>query len=405
MIERRFTHSAQVRAKGDGHIEGHAAVFGEEYVLWDSPGYRVVETIKEGSFSRALKEKQDVRGLFNHNPDQVLGRTSAKTLALKEDKDGLYFDCEPPDTQIGRDVRTLVSRGDITGCSFAFTVTQEVVTETKNGEQVIRKREIQDVDLFDVGPVTYPAYTGTDVSARSIEMRAAMFPAGVPAAIAKLIPELRDTKDGDSEDSPCRCRCRACMSAECNECEMHMAACGDKERCAHASARSAVRADGKKTKRVDGEDLPASSFLYVGDPEKTDTWSLPWKFSTDAKTKSHLRNALARFNQTKNVPADKKPGVWKKLVRLCKKYGITVSDEESKSFNLTAEQRVSIGGGLACQCDCPECLVGDCGNCSNPDCDDDECNHEDDGDGDDDRSRTLADVDARMRHAGLKPLS
>jgi len=403
-IERRFIRGTEIRAKGDGHIEGHAAVFDQEYVIWDSPSYRVVETIKPGAFKRALKEKQDVRALFNHDANQLLGRTASKTLSLAEDKNGLYFDCEPPDTQLGRDIRTLVDRGDLDGCSFAFSVSKEVVTEEKNGEQVVRKREIHEVDpLYDVGPVTYPAYTGTDVNARSIELRAVMFPGGVPESLAALVPALRaDSKD---EEQECRCGCRACMSAECDECEMHMARCGDKERCDHSSTRSARGAD-KKTRRVDGEDLPASAHLYVGDPDKPETWALPWKFSTEAKTKSHLRNALARFNQTKKIPADKKAGVWKKLVRLCKKYGITVSQEEAKAWGFTAEQRddpMTIGGGLNCQCSCAECQVGDCGNCSNDDCDDDECNHEDDGDGDDDRSAVLADMDARLRLAGLKP--
>jgi Escherichia/Staphylococcus phage prohead protease len=403
MMERRFNRGAEVRAKSDGHIEGHAAVFNQEYVLWDSPGYRVVETVKPGTFKRAIKEKQDVRALFNHDPNHLLGRTTSKTLSIQEDNDGLYFDCAPPDTQLGRDIPVLISRGDISGCSFGFIVTQEVVTEEKKGDQIVRTREIQDVDLFDVSPVTCPAYTGTDVNARSIEMRSAMFPAGVPASVIELVPQLRSSSD---DEQACRCGCRACKSAECDECEMHMAHCGDKTRCDHSSARSA-RADEKKTRRVDGEDLPASAHLYVGDPDKPETWSLPWKFSSDAKTKSHLRNALARFNQTQKIPADQKAGVWKKLVRLCKKYGIAVSDQESNAWGFTPEQRadvpMTIGGGLNCQCSCAECQVGDCGNCSNDDCDDDECNHEDDGDGDDDRSAVLADMDARTRLAGLKP--
>jgi hypothetical protein len=398
MIERRFAKGALVRAKNDGHIEGHAAVFDEEYVLWDSGNYRVVESIKPGTFKRALKEKQDVRGLVNHDSNQVIGRTAAGTLSLKEDQQGLYFDCEPPDTQTGRDVRTLIQRGDISGCSFAFSVTKEVVTEEKKGTQTIRRREIQDVDLYDVGPVTYPAYSGTDVSARSLEMRSLLFPGGVPASVLELVPELRAKDDNEEED--CRCGCRACMSAECDECEMHMASCGDQERCDHMSDARSARGD-KKTKRVAGEDLTASCFLYVGDAADPSTWALPWKFSSEAKTKSHLRNALARFNQTKKIPSDKKAGVWKRLARLCKKYGIAVSDDQSKSLGLTAEQRATIGGGIDCQCDCPECLVGDCEHCSDPDCEDPDCDHpgaDDDGD----RAAALDEIDLRMRVAGMK---
>jgi Escherichia/Staphylococcus phage prohead protease len=386
MIERRFVKGAEVRAKDDGHIHGHAAVFDQECVLWDSPGYRAIEIVKPGAFERALKEKQDVRCLFNHSPDNVLGRTTAGTMTMKEDDQGLYFDTDPPDTQVARDVRTLVRRKDITGCSFAFTVTKQTVREEEIDKKTIRTREIEDVDLYDVGPVTYPAYEGTDVNSRMRELRAEMFPGGLPQTIRDLVPDLRDDSDDKEE---CKCRCRACMSAECDECEMYMAECSDPN-CDHDSVGDEDdRASSKTTKRVDGEDLPASAFLYVGDPQKTATWSLPWKFSTDAKTKSHLRNALARFNQTKKIPADKKAAVRKKLVRLCKKYGIKVSDQEAKSWGVTQEERDSVGSTSHCRCDCAECQVGDCEDCSDSDCEDPNCEHEPD---EDDRSRLLAEA-------------
>jgi HK97 family phage prohead protease len=372
-LERRFVKT-EVRVKSDGHIDGHCAVFDQEYVLWDSASYRVVEIVKPGTFARAIKEKQDVRSCFNHDPSQLLGRVSAKTLSIEEDERGLYFDCDAPDTQVGRDVRTLVKRGDVTGGSFSFVVTKETVTEEKTGDKTVRRREIQDVDLFEGGPVTWPAYEGTDVNARTrFEMRS-LFPAGVPSSLAGAIPELRKEGDDGDEEQECRCPCRACMSAECEECEMHMARCGDQERCNHAM-RSIQRGDAP-TKRVDGEDLTAGCFIYVGDASKPETWALPWKFKSEAKIKSHLRNALARFGQTQKIPSDKKAEAWKKLVRLCKKYGIAVSDEESKSLGLSAEQRKDLRAG-ACGCTCPECLNGECKDCSDVNCDDANCDHAD----------------------------
>jgi hypothetical protein len=102
--------------------------------------------------------------------------------------------------------------------------------------------------------------------------------------------------------------------------------------------------DEPKTKRVDGEDLTSDCFLIVGDKDDTSTWKLPWKFSTDEKTKSHLRNALARFNQLKDVSQEDKDTAWNKLVKLCKQYDIEVSDEENKSltYPLTAEQLMEL---------------------------------------------------------------
>ncbi len=80
-----------------------------------------------------------------------------------------------------------------------------------------------------------------------------------------------------------------------------------------------------KTKAVAGEHLTAGDFIYVGDPDKTDTWSLPWHFSSDEKTKSHLRDALARFDQDEVIPEAHKPEAYAKLLRLCKEHGIEVS--------------------------------------------------------------------------------
>ncbi len=85
-----------------------------------------------------------------------------------------------------------------------------------------------------------------------------------------------------------------------------------------------------KTKRVAGEDLTASDFIIVGDKDDTSTWKLPYKFSSNAKTKRHLRNALARFNQMTGLSADEKKKAWSKLKRLCSEYGIDVG-EESKA--------------------------------------------------------------------------
>ena len=86
-----------------------------------------------------------------------------------------------------------------------------------------------------------------------------------------------------------------------------------------------------KTKEVDGEHLTSGDFIWVGDPDKTDTWALPWHFSSDEKTKSHLRDALARFDQEQKIPKSEKPEAYAKLVRLCKQHGIEVSEKKNES--------------------------------------------------------------------------
>lgn len=188
--ERRSrTTKVEVRAakEGPGTIVGHAAVYfvpgdeGTRYLLWDDVEERVVR----GAFDRALRERQDVRALLNHSPDHVLGRTAAGTLRLSLDERGLVYEADAPDTQAGRDTVALVKRGDVTGSSFGFRVVKDTVTrETRNG-QTYYIRTIEDVDLYDVSPVTFPAYEGTDAGARSAIVARAV--GGDPAAEAARV--------------------------------------------------------------------------------------------------------------------------------------------------------------------------------------------------------------------------
>ncbi len=167
-IERRFVADLSVECRADGDertLSGYAAVFydpenrGTEFGL----GTDAVERIMPGAFSRAVDEGDDVRALFNHDSNQVLGRTASGTLRLSVDERGLRYDIDAPDTTLARDLAKSIARGDITGSSFAFRVTDsEWVTE--DGVDV---RNINGVELLDVGPVTYPAYEATATSVRA----------------------------------------------------------------------------------------------------------------------------------------------------------------------------------------------------------------------------------------------
>jgi hypothetical protein len=109
-----------------------------------------------------------------------------------------------------------------------------------------------------------------------------------------------------------------------------------------------VRKASAKTKRVAGEDLTAECFAYVGDPDKTDTWKLPIKFSTDAKSKRHIRNALARFEQTKGIPDDEKEKVKAKIVAAAKEHGIDAGEEsKARQTFFAAIEKAAAAKGLA----------------------------------------------------------
>ena len=121
--ERRVVTAPMEARAGDGDggtartLSGYAALYNSETRI---ANFR--EVIAPGAFRSALKRGDDVRGLFNHNPDHVLGRTAAGTLRLSEDARGLRYELDLPDTQLGRDLWTSVRRGDVSQSSFAFTV-------------------------------------------------------------------------------------------------------------------------------------------------------------------------------------------------------------------------------------------------------------------------------------------
>lgn len=150
------------REDGKPKMVGHAAVFNQ--LSEDLGGFR--EQIAPGAFAEAI-EKDDVRALWNHNPDHVLGRKAAGTLLLSEDSRGLAIEIIPPDTQTGRDLLTLMERGDVNQMSFGFSVRPggQDWAKDDNGQVV---RTLKRVRLFDVSPVTFPAFPQTDIAVREL---------------------------------------------------------------------------------------------------------------------------------------------------------------------------------------------------------------------------------------------
>ena len=158
------------RAEGDAGpiLVGHAAVFDQWTVLYESPTYLWREVIRPGAFASALREGQDVACLWNHETEHLLGRTASGTCRLAEDATGLAVECDLPDTSLGRDLAILMARGDVSKMSFAFIprAKGEKITIVDEGERIVEERELLDLDLYDVSPVTSPAYLGTDCSLR-----------------------------------------------------------------------------------------------------------------------------------------------------------------------------------------------------------------------------------------------
>ncbi len=142
-------------------IAGYAAVFEKLSV----PFFGFKEKIQKGAFSKALKQN-NVRALWNHNSDLVLGAKRSGTLMLEEDEKGLRFEIVVPDTQAGRDAYTLVKRGDVDQMSFGFRVIGQVWDES-DPKNIIRT--LTEVDLQEVSLTPFPAYKQTSAKTRSIQ--------------------------------------------------------------------------------------------------------------------------------------------------------------------------------------------------------------------------------------------
>jgi hypothetical protein len=149
---------------GQRKVIGYAAVFDVlSEPLW---GFR--EKIRKGAFTKTIGEA-DVRALFNHDENYVLGRSKAGTLTLWEDDTGLGIEILPPDTQWARDLLVTVGRGDVNQMSFSFRVLREEWSGSVGPAPVPEEiRTLIEVELRDVSVVVFPAYLPTIAQVRSV---------------------------------------------------------------------------------------------------------------------------------------------------------------------------------------------------------------------------------------------
>lgn len=228
-----ITATLSLRKKGDAPpiVEGYGALFGHETVI-NTRSLRFREVIAPGAFGNSIAN-DDIRVAFNHDANFIVGRTSAKTATVTENSTGLQYSAEPPDTAWARDMVTSIQRRDITGSSFQFEVLADDDEEwdfapMKDGQLPLRT--IKRAKLFEVGPVAFPAYDTTTVSARAIERvteaqtdLAIAAPARTRRDLEKAKAELRCCMDSYylveevSWTEACRSACARCI-AECAWC-------------------------------------------------------------------------------------------------------------------------------------------------------------------------------------------
>jgi HK97 family phage prohead protease len=165
--QRHFTvRNVEVREAGDGAgtltLDGYACVTESPYEITDWLG-AYTEVVRSGAFARTLGASDDVRLLLNHE-GLPLARTKSGTLRLAEDSTGLAVtaDLEPRSGMVN-DIRVAMERGDLDEMSFAFQVTRQEWSPD------YEQRDIQEVKLFDVSVVTYPANPATSAALRGVE--------------------------------------------------------------------------------------------------------------------------------------------------------------------------------------------------------------------------------------------
>lgn len=163
------TRSEGDGARGPGTLKGHAAVFAQRTEIGAGYPWSWFEEVAAGAFAESIA-RDDIFGLWQHRTEDVLGRLRAGTLRLAEDDVGLATEIDLPGTTLGADVAQLVGRGDVSKMSFGFTVLDEEVRPLPDGKEL---RILKRVKLWEVSPVTWPAYDGTDVGMRALEARLA----------------------------------------------------------------------------------------------------------------------------------------------------------------------------------------------------------------------------------------
>lgn len=145
---------------GKIYLRGYFARFNEPYKVCE--GW--VETISPGSFARYLATEGDVKALWNHNHDLVLGSRANGTLLLEETAEGLFGTVEiNQNDRAAMDAYARIERGDVSGCSFGFDCQVDQFTD-EDGTYRTVIREVY--PLYEVSPCVFPAYESTSIEAR-----------------------------------------------------------------------------------------------------------------------------------------------------------------------------------------------------------------------------------------------
>ena len=193
------------RVAGNSHdytFTGRAVVFDS----WSEPLATSLGTFRErimpGAFADVLARKPDVRLLFNHDESLVLARTKSGTLELEETDNGLHVWARVAPTSYAKDLKIVMARGDVDQMSFAFGMDDDSEDRWYEEDDEIRRDVIRVSSLFDVSPVTYPAYVDTSAAMRGLRAAADAGKIILPTHVAPQADEETDPVSAEAETDP-----------------------------------------------------------------------------------------------------------------------------------------------------------------------------------------------------------
>jgi HK97 family phage prohead protease len=200
--ELRYQAAKELRVQsgpdGSRTISGYAIRYNEP-----SLDMGFTEIVAPGAVTDSLKQSPSVLCLRDHDPTLLMGRTTAKTLSLTEDANGLRFVCKLPNTTQANDLAESIERGDLDGVSFGFNVPSGGDKWASDSKGNVT-RTLLKINLSEISPCSFPAYPSTSVSIRSC-----------PSELRSLLKRSEDDEDDDDE---CECDCPECLAGDCADC-------------------------------------------------------------------------------------------------------------------------------------------------------------------------------------------
>lgn len=187
-------------------IAGYAILFNTpSEPLWSDDDSEAREVIAPGAVSEEFLNSQDIIMTMFHDRHLLLARSNKGegTLRYSVDEKGVAFEFEAPNTADGDKALELVRRGDIKGCSFAFSTryyNRDFVERTSkvapNGTAEVTYTVKAILSIHDFTLAITPYYPDTSVEARELkdDLRREFRPAKDAESEKKVAEQLREMR-------------------------------------------------------------------------------------------------------------------------------------------------------------------------------------------------------------------